>query len=171
MIDPVSPPAGRAFVFGDNIDTDLLAPGHAMKLDPAALARHCLEAIDPAFATTVRPGDVLVGGANFGLGSSREQAAVSLKLLGISAVIARSFARIFYRNAINLGLPALILPDAGAIRAGDLLRIDAAQGQVFNLTRNAVYPTSPMPPHLMAMIASGGLIPHLRQRLARDSRS
>jgi 3-isopropylmalate/(R)-2-methylmalate dehydratase small subunit len=160
---------GRAFVFGDNIDTDILAPGYAMKLDPETLASHCLEALDPGFATSVRPGDVLVAGTNFGLGSSREQAAVSLKLLGISAVLARSFARIFYRNAINLGLPALVLPVSADIRSGDLLTVDAAEGKVVNVTRHVNYSTAPMPPHLIAMIESGGLIPHLRRRFAQEA--
>jgi 3-isopropylmalate dehydratase small subunit len=100
----------RAWVFGDKIDTDVLAPGALMKLSPDALARHCLEAVRPAFAKEVRPGDLVIGGASFGIGSSREQAAQSLRLLGVKAVIAKSFARIFYRNAFNLGLPALICP-------------------------------------------------------------
>jgi 3-isopropylmalate/(R)-2-methylmalate dehydratase small subunit len=156
--------AGRAFVLGDNIDTDLLAPGRWMKLDPAGLAEHCLEAVDPHFAATVRPGDILVAGRNFGLGSSREQAAVSLKLLGVSAVLAVSFARIFYRNAINLGLPAVIFPDAGRILAGDLLSVDPALGRVENLSQGWTGAMAPMPANLLQMIEAGGLIPHLRQR-------
>jgi 3-isopropylmalate/(R)-2-methylmalate dehydratase small subunit len=156
---------GRAFVFGDDIDTDVLAPGHLMKLAPEVLARHCLEAVDPGFAAAVRPGDVLVAGRNFGLGSSREQAAVSLKLLGITAVLALSFARIFYRNAINLGLPAIVLAEARDIRAGDELRIDALHGVVENVSTGMRYAVAPLPAHLMAMIDDGGLIPHLRARL------
>jgi len=158
---------GRAFVFGDDIDTDLLAPVHAMKLAPADLAAHCLEAIDPGFAAKVRPGDVLVAGRNFGLGSSREQAAVSLKLLGISAVLAVSFARIFYRNAINLGLPALVLPEGAAIEPGARLRVDPEAGTIEDLDRNRVYAVAAMPTHVMAMIRDGGLIPHLKQRFAK----
>ena len=129
-----TPKQGRAFVFGDNIDTDVLAPGSLMKLAPEALATHCLEAIDPSFAGAVRQGDVLVAGANFGLGSSREQAAVSLKILGIQAVLATSFARIFWRNAINLGLPALVFPQAGEIVSGDRLSLDIASGRIENLS-------------------------------------
>lgn len=160
---------GRAFVFGDNIDTDLLAPGRWMKLDEAGLAEHCLEAIDPNFAATVRPGDILVAGRNFGLGSSREQAAVSLKKLGVSAVLAVSFARIFYRNAINLGLPAVIFPDAGRIRDGDQLQVDVAGGRVENLSQAWTAAMAPMPPNLLEMIAAGGLIPHLKRRFAAGS--
>ncbi len=167
----MSAEAGRAWVFGDNIDTDVLAPGYAMKLPPAELARHCLTAVDPDFAGKVRPGDVLVAGANFGLGSSREQAAISLKLLGISAILALSFARIFYRNAINLGLPALVFPMAGTVQAGNLLRVDPEAGRIENLTQRVVHDVAPTPPHLMAMMRDGGLIPHLQRRFAQDRRS
>ena len=155
---------GRAFVFGDNIDTDVLAPGSLMKLSPEALATHCLEAVDPGFAGAVRPGDVLVAGANFGLGSSREQAAVSLKILGIQAVLATSFARIFWRNAINLGLPALVFPEAREIADGDRLALDTASGRIENLTQNRSYEIQTLPAHLLEMIANGGLIPHLKHR-------
>jgi 3-isopropylmalate/(R)-2-methylmalate dehydratase small subunit len=157
---------GRAFVFGDNIDTDLLAPGHAMKLEPQAMARFCLEAVDPAFAATVRPGDIVVGGANFGMGSSREQAAISLKLLGVSAVFARSFARIFYRNAINIGLPALVLPDARDIAAGDEITFDLELGRAANITHGRAYAFQALPPHLLAVIRDGGLTDHLKRRFA-----
>jgi 3-isopropylmalate/(R)-2-methylmalate dehydratase small subunit len=156
--------SGRAFVFGDNIDTDVLAPGAYMKLPPQQLASHCLEAIDPAFAATVQPGDFVVGGSNFGLGSSREQAAVSLKLLGVEAVLARSFARIFYRNAINLGLIALRLPDEAEIMPGAHLAVDAAQGTIHDLDTGRSWQTTPLPTHLLAMIRSGGLIPHLKRQ-------
>jgi 3-isopropylmalate/(R)-2-methylmalate dehydratase small subunit len=154
----------RAFVYGDGIDTDLLAPGHAMKLTPEAMARHCLEAIDPAFAATVRPGDVVVAGETFGLGSSREQAALSLKILGVSAVFAKSFARIFYRNAINAGLPAIVLPQASEIGMGDEIAFDLASGQLLDLTTRRAYLTPPLPPHLLSVIADGGLIAHLKRR-------
>jgi 3-isopropylmalate/(R)-2-methylmalate dehydratase small subunit len=158
---------GRAFVFGDNIDTDVLAPGHAMKLKPEAMARFCLEAVDPDFAKTVRPGDVVVAGANFGMGSSREQAAISLKLLGVSAVFATSFARIFYRNAINAGLPALILPEAGDIAAGDDIAFDLSLGQARNATTGETYAFEPLPPHLRQLIADGGLVPNLMKRFGK----
>jgi 3-isopropylmalate/(R)-2-methylmalate dehydratase small subunit len=159
------PPDGRAFVLGDNIDTDVLAPGSLMKLSPEVLATHCLQAVDPDFARSVQPGDLLVAGANFGLGSSREQAAVSLKILGVRAVLATSFARIFWRNAINLGLPALVFPQAGEVRADDRLALDIQAGHLENLTQNRSYAIQPLPSHLLAMIADGGLIPHLKRRL------
>lgn len=157
--------SGRAFVFGDNIDTDVLAPGFLMKLPAEALATHCLEAVDPDFAKSVRPGDVVVAGANFGLGSSREQAAVSLKRLGVGAVLATSFARIFYRNAINLGLPAIVFPEAGTVEPGDRIVVDPEAGRLENLTQGRTFAVSPIPPHLMTMIRDGGLMPHLKRRL------
>lgn len=157
---------GRAFVFGDNVDTDLLAPGAYMKSSAEELARHCLEALDPDFAGQVRQGDVLVAGANFGMGSSREQAAVSLKLLGVSAVLAKSFARIFFRNAINLGVPAVVFEQASEISPGDQLEIRLEAGVVDNLTTGKTYEIEPLPSHIMAMIRDGGLLPHLKRRLA-----
>jgi 3-isopropylmalate/(R)-2-methylmalate dehydratase small subunit len=160
---------GRAFVFGDDIDTDVLAPGHAMKLSPEAMAGFCLEAVDPGFASAVRPGDVVVAGRSFGMGSSREQAAISLKLLGVSAVFAKSFARIFYRNAINAGLPVLVLPQADEIRAGDEIDFDLGQGRIRNLTTGAVYAFQGLPPHLLTLINDGGLLPHLMRRFGKAS--
>ena len=115
---------GRAWVFGDDIDTDLLAPGAYMKGPVKELARHCLEAVDPTFAAGVAAGDVVVGGVNFGVGSSREQAAQALRCLGVGAVVARSFGGIFYRNALNLGLLAVVCAEAGQLRAGDRLTVD-----------------------------------------------
>lgn len=155
---------GRAFVYGDGIDTDVLAPGHAMKLGPEGLARHCLEAVDPDFASRVRAGDFVFAGADFGIGSSREQAAISLKKLGVAAVFARSFARIFYRNAINIGLPALVFPHEGAVSAGDEVSLDLAAGRVSNITTGRDYPVSPMPEHLRTMIEAGGLMESLKTR-------
>jgi 3-isopropylmalate/(R)-2-methylmalate dehydratase small subunit len=157
----------RAFVFGDDIDTDQLAPGHAMKLAPEAMARFCLEAIDPTFASRVRPGDVVVAGVNFGMGSAREQAAMVLVALGVGVVLARSFARIFYRNAINVGLPAFVLPGEILITDGDALSIDVETAALYNLTMATDHPLTPLPPHLIAMIRDGGLIPHLKRRFAQ----
>ena len=159
---------GRAWTFGDNIDTDVLAPGIYMKLPPEQLATHCLEAIDATFASSVRKGDIVVAGENFGLGSSREQAVQVLSILGIGAVLAKSFARIFYRNAFNLGLPALFFPEADEISAGDQLELDLAAGQVRNLTKGVAYDVEPIPPHLLEMITAGGLIPHLKAKLAME---
>jgi 3-isopropylmalate/(R)-2-methylmalate dehydratase small subunit len=158
------PGTGQAFVFGERIDTDVLAPGHLMKLAPEELARHCLEAVDPDFARTVRAGDFVVAGAGFGIGSSREQAAVSLRVLGVGAVIAPSFARIFYRNAVNLGLPALFCAEAGTIRAGDRLSVDPEAGRVVNHTQAVELAATPIPAHLMDMVRAGGLLAQLRQR-------
>jgi len=157
---------GRAWRFGDAIDTDVLAPGIYMKLPLDELKAHCLEAVDPTFARDVRPGDVVVAGADFGLGSSREQAAQALKALGVGAVLATSFARIFYRNALNLGLPALFFPEAERVSAGDTLKIDPASGTVENTTTGESYACEPIPEHLMAVIEAGGLMPYLKARLA-----
>jgi 3-isopropylmalate/(R)-2-methylmalate dehydratase small subunit len=161
--------SGRAFVFGDNIDTDVMAPGVLMKLPPEELAKHCLAAVDPDFARTVQPGDFVVGGRSFGIGSSREQSAVSLRILGVRAVIARSFARIFWRNAINLGLACITLDDAGEISAGDQLDLDLAAGQLSNLTTGRIHRFTALPPHLMAMMQDGGLMPHLKKKLSKGA--
>jgi 3-isopropylmalate/(R)-2-methylmalate dehydratase small subunit len=158
---------GRAFIVGDNIDTDVLAPGHLMKLPADELARHCLEAVDPEFARTVRPGDFLLAGRNFGLGSSREQAAVSLKILGLKAVIAPSFARIFFRNAINLGLPAFVFDWAGKAAAGDELDLDLRAGRLTNATRGQTHQAPPLPADLLDIIEAGGLMETLKRRFAR----
>ncbi len=157
--------SGRAWVFGDNIDTDVMAPGAYMKLGIDALAKHCLEAVDPAFAGAVRPGDVVVAGRNLGAGSSREQAPQALKHLGVAALVAESFAGLFYRNAINLGLPAVVCADARRIRAGDRLRVDPEAGRIDNLTTGETLACEPIPGHLMQMVRDGGLVPHLEKRL------
>jgi 3-isopropylmalate/(R)-2-methylmalate dehydratase small subunit len=158
----------RAWVYGDNLDTDVLAPGKYMKFGIEEIARHCLEAVDPSFATSVRPGDVVVAGRNCGMGSSREQAPQALKHLGVAALVAKSFAGLFYRNALNLGLVAVTCADAGRIRAGDELRVDAAAGRIENRTTGETYACEPIPAHLLAMVADGGLLPHLEKRLARE---
>jgi 3-isopropylmalate/(R)-2-methylmalate dehydratase small subunit len=160
--------SGRAFVFGDDIDTDALAPGRYMKGSIEELAQHCLEAIAPGFAKDVRPGDVVVAGRNFGMGSSREQAAQALKVLGVAAVIAKSFGGIFYRNALNLGLPVVVCAEADSIRAGDRLSFDLAGGAVVNETSGRTLPSEPLPQFLRDMLADGGLVPHLERRFARQ---
>jgi 3-isopropylmalate/(R)-2-methylmalate dehydratase small subunit len=152
---------GRAWVFGDNIDTDQLAPGIYMKRPIEEMARHCLEVADPQFAGGVEPGDIVVGGRNFGMGSSREQAPQALRHLGVSAVLAPSFGGIFYRNALNLGLLALVCPEAAKITAGDQLALEPENGKVHNLTRNEVYACEPIPAHLTEMVRAGGLVPYL----------
>jgi 3-isopropylmalate/(R)-2-methylmalate dehydratase small subunit len=159
--------AGRAWVFGDNIDTDVLAPGHLMKLSAEDLATHCLEAIAPNFASEVRPGDIIVAGRSFGIGSSREQAAVSLKILGVRAILATSFARIFWRNTLNLGLPALTMPDATEIAQGDRVTVDPASGRIENVTSGRIYQVQPLPPHVLNIVEAGGLMPFLKSRYGR----
>ncbi len=156
----------HAWVFGDNIDTDVMAPSAYLVKPVEEIAPHCLEAIDPAFASSVHPGDAFVAGENLGIGSSREQAPQVLMLLGIRVLLAKSFARIFYRNAMNLGLPALVCSQADEIQNGDALRVDPIKGKVENLTRGNVLACEPIPGHLAAMIADGGLIPHLKKKLA-----
>jgi 3-isopropylmalate/(R)-2-methylmalate dehydratase small subunit len=163
--------AGRAWVFGNNIDTDVLAPGHLMKLSAEELATHCLEAIAPNFAAEVRQGDFIVAGSSFGIGSSREQAAMSLKLLGIRAILATSFARIFWRNALNLGLPSLTMPDAAEIRQGDLIRVDPASGLIENVPSGRRYTVQPLPAHLLNIVEEGGLMPFLKRRYGRAAKA
>ena len=160
--------SGRAWVYGDDLDTDLLAPGKYMKFGIEEIAKHCLEMVDPAFAPGVRPGDVVVGGRNFGMGSSREQAPAALKALGVAAVIAQSFAGLFYRNCFNVGLLALTCPQAGRIRAGDAIRFDAAAGSIANLTTGETLACEPIAPHLMTLVREGGLLAHLELRLAKE---
>lgn len=160
---------GRAWTFGDNIDTDVLAPGLYMKGPIENLAAHCLETVDPEFAPNVSPGDIVVGGDNFGMGSSREQAAMALKALGVGAVVATSFARIFYRNSMNLALPVLICPDAKSIAAGDRLTVDPEKGRIENETQGSVLSCEAIPPHLLAMIEDGGLLAHLEKKLRKGA--
>lgn len=162
MSTPAMPESGgRAWVFGADVDTDQLVPGAQMKLPIAEAARHCLEAVDPNFAARVAPGDFVIAGDNFGLGSSREQAAEVLRHLGVAAVIAKSFGGIFYRNAVNLGLLVIRCGDIGRIRAQDRLAVAADAGLVHNLTRGETYACEPVPGHLMEIIRDGGLLPHL----------
>jgi 3-isopropylmalate/(R)-2-methylmalate dehydratase small subunit len=154
---------GIAHVYGDNIDTDRIIPGKYTKtLDTQTLAAHVLEDLDPDFASRVRSGDVLVAGHHFGAGSSREQAAIALKAAGVSVVIARSFAGIFYRNAINIGLPLVEAPDH-AILAGHYVCVDLEQGLVVDETAGCAYRSVRMPPVMVAILRAGGLVNYLRQ--------
>ncbi len=159
---------GRAWVYGDSIDTDQLAPVESYKSIPPEEGMYfCLRPLDPDFAAGVREGDVFVAGVNLGVGSSREQAPQFLKMLGIRAVLAKSFARIFYRNAMNFGLPVLVCADTDTIGNGDRLRVDPVGGTVENLTTGKVLKCEPIPEHLMTMIADGGLLPHLKKKLGK----
>ena len=160
---------GRAWVYGDNIDTDALAPSAYMIGSVEDIAAHCLESLDPDFASSVETGDVFVAGDNLGIGSSREQAPQALLALGIRAVVARSFARIFYRNSLNLGLPALVCPEAGRIQNGDTLRVDAEAGTVTIAATGDTLQCEPLPSHLLAMIADGGLLAHLEKRFKEQA--
>lgn len=163
--------SGRVFLFGDDIDTDQLAPGQFMKGGLEELARHCLEGVRPEFPGRVRPGDIVVAGRNFGMGSSREQAAEALKHLGVAAVVAHSFAGIFYRNAINLGLPVLVAPDLDGVQDGEAAEIDL-EASVLRLgaSRREV-PLEPLPENLRRMLADGGLVAHLKKRFAAERKS
>ena len=160
---------GTVWKYGDNVDTDLLAPGIYMKGPMAELATHCLEAIDLEFAPNVQPGDVIVAGRNFGIGSSREQAAEVLVLLGVKAVIARSFGGIFYRNAFNLGLLALVADAEADIEAGHELDLDLANGTITNMTTGVQIAADPVPEHLRRIVAAGGLVPYLEQKLEKHA--
>jgi 3-isopropylmalate/(R)-2-methylmalate dehydratase small subunit len=136
-----------------------------MKFGIEEIARHCLEGVDPSFAPNVQRGDVLVAGKNLGAGSSREQAPEALKHLGVAALVAESYAGLFYRNAINLGLPAVVCPQAQRIRKGDELTIDFEAGILTNVTRGERLACEPIPAFLMRIVRDGGLLPHLEKRL------
>jgi 3-isopropylmalate/(R)-2-methylmalate dehydratase small subunit len=155
----------KAWVFGDNVDTDVIAPGRYMKYGIDEIAQHCMEAMDPSFAATVKQGDIVVAGRNFGAGSSREQAPEALKHLGVAALIAESYAGLFYRNAINLGLPALVCAQAKRIRAGDDVMVDAEAGRIENRTTGETLAAEPVPAFLMRIVRDGGLLAHLEKRL------
>ncbi len=156
-------PAGRAWVFGDNIDTDAMAPSAYLMQAPEVGVSHCMESIDAQFAGKAREGDIFVAGANLGLGSSRENAPFNLQQLGIRAVLAKSFARIFYRNTINLGLLALVCPQAHHISNGDRLSLDPLAGKVHNHSNNEILRCEPLPEHLLQIIHDGGLLQHLKR--------
>jgi 3-isopropylmalate/(R)-2-methylmalate dehydratase small subunit len=159
----------NAWVLGDNVDTDVIAPGRYMKFGIEEIARHCLESVEARFAGEVKAGDIVVGGRNFGVGSSREQAPEALKHLGVSLLIAESFAGLFYRNAINLGLPAVVCAQARRINAGDELAVDLERGRIENLTRRETLACEAIPPFLMTIIRDGGLLPHLEKKIARTA--
>jgi 3-isopropylmalate/(R)-2-methylmalate dehydratase small subunit len=158
---------GRVWKLGDNVDTDQLLPGRYLSLtEPQELAAHCLEDIRPEFSQQVQPGDVVVAGENFGCGSSREHAPLALKGLGISCLIAHSYARIFFRNAINLGLPAITSPEAAvALEDGDQVRIDLDSGQIENLDRPFRTFFPPLPGFLAEILNVGGLTAYVRERV------
>lgn len=157
---------GKAWKFGHDIDTDVIIPARYLNQStPEHLAKHCMEDGDIQFAAQVRSGDILVAGKNFGCGSSREHAPISIKACGVKVVIAESFARIFYRNALNIGLPILECPEAVAgIQAGDEVDVDLATGKITNLTSQKHFQAQPFPPFMQELINAGGLIPYVKRR-------
>jgi len=157
---------GRAWKFKDNIDTDLIIPARYLNTsDPKELAAHCMEDADPKWIGKMQTGDFIVGGENFGCGSSREHAPIAIKAAGVSAVIAKSFARIFYRNAINIGLPILESKEAvDEIHQGDQIEVNLAKGEIKNLTTKSIYKAQPFPEFMQKIIKAGGLIKYLKKK-------
>lgn len=155
---------GKVWRYGDNIDTDVIIPARYLNtFDPKELAEHCMIDIDESFAPNVKAGDIMVGGKNFGCGSSREHAPIAIKASGVPVVIAASFARIFYRNGINIGLPLLEIGDAvEKIRANDQIRVDLSAGTVENLTTGEIFQAQPLPGFIQDIAAAGGLINYVK---------
>ncbi|PKM84748.1 MAG: 3-isopropylmalate dehydratase small subunit [Firmicutes bacterium HGW-Firmicutes-11] len=158
---------GTVFKYGDNVDTDVIIPArHLSTSDPKELAAHCMEDIDKEFVKKVKEGDIIVAGSNFGCGSSREHAPIAIKASGIRCVIAPTFARIFYRNSFNTGLPILECEEAAAkIDAGDEVVVDFTTGKITNATKNEVYWSEPFPPFIRKIIESGGLVNYVKENL------
>ena len=159
---------GTVHKYGADVNTDVIIPARYLNVsDPAALAKHCMEDIDRDFVSKVQPGDMIMATTNFGCGSSREHAPLAIKAAGVSCVIASSFARIFFRNSINIGLPLLECAEAvGKTENGDMLEVDLSSGQIKNVTRGLVFTAKPYPEFMSELIAAGGLIEHTKKRLA-----
>lgn len=156
---------GKAWIFGDDINTDdIISAKYLISTEPQELSKHLFENIVPNFCQKISAGDFLVAGKNFGCGSSREHAPWAIKGCGVSCVIAKSFARIFFRNAINIGLPILESNQAGQIKAGDLLEVDLKKGKIFNLTQKKLYHTQPFPEFLQEIIKKGGLMQWVKSK-------
>jgi len=162
---------GRAVMFGDNVNTDVILPGEYLTLtDPVELAKHVMEGLDPTFSGRVESGVIIVAGRNFGCGSSREHAPLALKHAGVRCILADSFARIFYRNAINIGLPVFECRGIlGEVEEGDELDVDLETGSVKNLSKNSVFHAFRLPKFILEILSDGGLIEHLRRRLKRGA--
>ncbi len=161
--------SGNVWKFGDNIDTDAIIPGRYLVInDPVLLAEHAFEGVRPEFAKHVKTGDIIVAGNNFGCGSSREHAPLALKGAGISYIIGKSFARIFFRNAINIGLAVLECADADKIRDADEIEVDINTGTIINKTLNEAYHAMPLPDFLQTIVRCGGLIEYARQLVSRN---
>lgn len=157
---------GRVFKFGSNVDTDVIIPARYLNVpDPAELAKHCMEDIDKEFVNKVSEGDIIVADKNFGCGSSREHAPIAIKAAGVSCVIAETFARIFYRNAINIGLPIIECPEASkAIEEGDQIEVDFDSGRIYNKTKNEEYQGQAFPEFMQKIISNGGLINYINNK-------
>jgi 3-isopropylmalate/(R)-2-methylmalate dehydratase small subunit len=155
---------GKAWRFGDDVSTDLITPGkyYHLRSNMPELAKHVMEDADPSFAQKVSKGDMIVAGANFGMGSSREHAPLAIKVVGVSVVLAKSFARIFFRNSINIGLPLIIL-DTDQVEAGDELEVDLENGTVKNVTKGKTIQTGRMSPEIVGILNEGGLVPYVRK--------
>jgi 3-isopropylmalate/(R)-2-methylmalate dehydratase small subunit len=162
-------PNGTVFKYGDNVDTDVIIPARYLNAsDAATLAAHCMEDIDAGFVGRVQPGDIIAAGKNFGCGSSREHAPIAIKASGISCVIAETFARIFYRNAINIGLPILECPEAAReVKAGDKLDVNFETGVIKNITAGKTYQAAPFPPFMKEIMDAGGLMERTKARIAQ----
>ncbi len=157
---------GKVWKFGDNIDTDLIIAARYLNTsDPYELAKHVMEDADPEFVKKLNPGDIIVAGENFGCGSSREHAPIALKAAGVSAVVAKSFARIFYRNAFNMGLPIFELKESDEINEGDLIKIDLQKGEIEDIDKKATFSFSPIPPFMQELIAAGGLMNYAKEKM------
>jgi 3-isopropylmalate/(R)-2-methylmalate dehydratase small subunit len=163
---------GRIWKFGSDVDTDAIIPARYLnQSDPKELAKHVMEEERPEFLREVKKGDILLAEKNFGCGSSREHAPLALKAAGVSCIIARTYARIFYRNSLNLGLPLLESPEASeGIKDGDRVRINLATGEIFNLTQNMKFRANPVPAFMQDLLKDGGLIRHLRKRGLKGKR-
>ena len=163
---------GATWKFGNDVDTDAIIPARYLNTsDPRELAAHCMEDADPQFPQKVKAGDIIVAGKNFGCGSSREHAPISIKEAGISCVIAKTFARIFYRNAFNIGLPIFESPEAAeAIAEGDQVVVDVESGIIRNITRNQEYRATQVPPFMQQIISAGGLINYVSERMKGNGR-
>lgn len=160
---------GKVFKYGDNVDTDVIIPARYLNTaDANELAKHCMEDIDATFVSKVAPGDIMVAGRNFGCGSSREHAPLAIKASGISCVIASTFARIFYRNAINIGLPIMECPEAvDSIAADDQLSVDLSSGTITDITSGKTFRAEPFPPFMQDLIAAGGLAAYMRKAVQK----
>lgn len=154
---------GTVYRYGDNVDTDVIIPARYLNTSiPSELAKHCMEDIDTDFSSTVKEGDIIVADKNFGCGSSREHAPIAIKASGVSCVIARTFARIFFRNSINIGLPILECPEAcDNIEKGDEVEVDFTTGKIINLTKNLEFQAEPFPPFMQSLIEAGGLAAYM----------